>query len=198
MGINPTGDIELSTIAVPNDEGQDLETLNVFGRAEDGEVFSLPPADGGKDAWLFLASCVVFEAVSWGKSVVMVTYHLFHFRSATLLPSTFLTTLSRFPFQLWGLPVILRATLHRQRFKHRRHWYYSDRSALRISSLLVHRLEDESSIPQTECLCRLCRNDSLSHRRFFCQVGKPTHRNSRCHVCRRCFHALLPSIHLLR
>jgi hypothetical protein len=70
MGIDDrTGDIELSTVAVRNDDGQDLETLNVFGRAEDGEVFSLPPADGGKDAWLFLASCVIFEAVSWGKSV---------------------------------------------------------------------------------------------------------------------------------
>lgn len=78
MGVdNRTGDIELSTVAVPNDEGQDLETLNVFGRAEDGEVFSLPPADGGKDAWLFLASCVVFEAVSWGKSVAMVAQNPF-------------------------------------------------------------------------------------------------------------------------
>jgi hypothetical protein len=114
MGIaNRTGDIELSTLAVQNDESQDLETLNVFGRAEDGEVFSLPPADGGKDAWLFLASCVVFEAVSWGKSVVMVAQDPSHFRFAPLLPSAFLTTLSRFPFQLWCLPVILRATLCR-------------------------------------------------------------------------------------
>jgi hypothetical protein len=71
MGVdNRTGDIELSTVAVRNEDGQDLETLNVFGRAEDGEVFSLPPADGGKDAWLFLASCVIFEAVSWGEFVM--------------------------------------------------------------------------------------------------------------------------------
>ena len=70
MGIDDrTGDNELSTAAVQNDDNQDLETLNVFGRAEDREVFSLPPADGGKDAWLFLASCVIFEAVSWGESV---------------------------------------------------------------------------------------------------------------------------------
>lgn len=72
MGItdNRTEDIELSTIvARPDDnQSQDLDDSNVFGRAEDGEVFSLPPADGGKDAWLFLASCVVFEAISWGKS----------------------------------------------------------------------------------------------------------------------------------
>lgn len=68
MGVDDrTGDIELSTVPVQHDDSQDLETLNVFGRAEDGEVFSLPPADGGKDAWLFLASCVIFEAVSWGE-----------------------------------------------------------------------------------------------------------------------------------
>ncbi|KAG9560309.1 putative MFS monocarboxylate transporter, partial [Aureobasidium melanogenum] len=69
MGIDErTGDIELSTVVErPDDnQSQDLEDSNVFGRAEDGEVFSLPPADGGKDAWLFLASCVVFEAISWG------------------------------------------------------------------------------------------------------------------------------------
>lgn len=78
MGVDDrTGDIALSTIAMRNDDGQDLETLNVFGRAEDGEVFSLPPADGGKDAWLFLASCVIFEAVSWGESVM--TFAQSHF-----------------------------------------------------------------------------------------------------------------------
>jgi len=30
------------------------------------EQFSLPPADGGKDAWLFLASCFMLEALIWG------------------------------------------------------------------------------------------------------------------------------------
>lgn len=29
--------------------------------------FSLPPADGGKQAWLFLAACWVIEAVTFGK-----------------------------------------------------------------------------------------------------------------------------------
>ncbi|KAI0012481.1 MFS general substrate transporter [Xylariaceae sp. FL0662B] len=32
------------------------------GRAE----FSLPPVDGGKDAWLFLAACFAVEALVWG------------------------------------------------------------------------------------------------------------------------------------
>ncbi|KAI5242089.1 MFS general substrate transporter [Aureobasidium subglaciale] len=69
MGVDQrTGDIELSTVVerTEDDQSQDLEVSNIFGRAEDGEVFSLPPADGGKDAWLFLISCVIFEAVSWG------------------------------------------------------------------------------------------------------------------------------------
>lgn len=71
MGVDGrTGDIELSTVVVErsdDNQSQDLEDSNVFGRAEDGEVFSLPPADGGKDAWLFLVSCVIFEAISWGE-----------------------------------------------------------------------------------------------------------------------------------
>jgi len=28
--------------------------------------FSLPRADGGKDAWLFLAACFTVEALVWG------------------------------------------------------------------------------------------------------------------------------------
>jgi hypothetical protein len=30
------------------------------------QKFSLPQADGGKDAWLFLAACFVVEALVWG------------------------------------------------------------------------------------------------------------------------------------
>ena len=29
--------------------------------------FSLPQADGGRDAWLFLAACFVVEALVWGR-----------------------------------------------------------------------------------------------------------------------------------
>ena len=28
--------------------------------------FSLPPVDGGKDAWLFLAACFMIEGLVWG------------------------------------------------------------------------------------------------------------------------------------
>lgn len=29
--------------------------------------FTLPPADKGKDAWLFLAGCFMVEALIWGR-----------------------------------------------------------------------------------------------------------------------------------
>jgi len=32
-----------------------------------GQDFSLPRADGGKDAWLFLAGCFSIEALVWGE-----------------------------------------------------------------------------------------------------------------------------------
>lgn len=31
------------------------------------EGFSMHPADGGKDAWLFLLSCFMLEALIWGQ-----------------------------------------------------------------------------------------------------------------------------------
>ena len=30
------------------------------------ESFSLPPTDGGKDAWLFLFACFMLEGLIWG------------------------------------------------------------------------------------------------------------------------------------
>ena len=32
--------------------------------------FTLPPADRGKDAWLFLAGCFMVEALIWGRSLL--------------------------------------------------------------------------------------------------------------------------------
>ena len=34
--------------------------------ASDDELTTLPPADRGKGAWMFLAGCFVFEALVWG------------------------------------------------------------------------------------------------------------------------------------
>lgn len=55
----------------------DLSNYLGTNQAEDGRLegthnrpgqheFSLPPADGGKDAWFFLAACFVVEALVWG------------------------------------------------------------------------------------------------------------------------------------
>ncbi|KXJ87399.1 major facilitator superfamily domain-containing protein [Microdochium bolleyi] len=39
-----------------------IDNASIHSRLE----FSLPPADGGKDAWLFLAACWAVEALVWG------------------------------------------------------------------------------------------------------------------------------------
>lgn len=44
------------------------------------ENASLPKADGGKDAWLFLAGCFCIEALTWGKCI--------HFYFASTLEET--------------------------------------------------------------------------------------------------------------
>ena len=46
-----------------NIDQQDESSVSRAGRQE----FSLPPADGGKDAWLFLAGCFMVEALVWGR-----------------------------------------------------------------------------------------------------------------------------------
>jgi hypothetical protein len=48
---------------------QDVEIANT---SRDDELAKLPPADGGKGAWMFLAGCFVFEALVWGKRFLVL------------------------------------------------------------------------------------------------------------------------------
>ncbi|KAI5861185.1 MFS general substrate transporter [Durotheca rogersii] len=67
-------DIELDSRPVELSSGTDAAaTVSESSRdhsppsPEDGrQAFSLPPVDGGKDAWLFLAACFSIEALVWG------------------------------------------------------------------------------------------------------------------------------------
>lgn len=47
------------------DSVYDLDASN-FEPADDVDLAYLPRADGGKDAWLFLAACFVLEMMIWG------------------------------------------------------------------------------------------------------------------------------------
>ncbi|KAI0842552.1 MFS general substrate transporter [Hypoxylon sp. FL0890] len=58
---NPT--LRAGALATP------AEALSLHENTESEEgrqEFSLPPVDGGKDAWLFLAACFAIEALVWG------------------------------------------------------------------------------------------------------------------------------------
>lgn len=47
-----------------NASTQDLEEGT---NGPDNTDINIPRADGGRDAWFFLAACFVFEALVWGK-----------------------------------------------------------------------------------------------------------------------------------
>jgi hypothetical protein len=48
----------------PPSTSSDMEYHN---EARTDEGFSLPPTDGGKDAWLCLFACFMLEALIWGE-----------------------------------------------------------------------------------------------------------------------------------
>ena len=57
----------------------DTESLEVQGRAQEQaqppslqQDYSLPQADGGKDAWLFLASAFIIEALVWAMVLLLL------------------------------------------------------------------------------------------------------------------------------
>ncbi|KAL7623220.1 hypothetical protein AAE478_006901 [Parahypoxylon ruwenzoriense] len=59
--IEPSSRIDAATAPVEGSHQQGL------AQPEEGrQEFSLPPVDGGKDAWLFLAACFAIEALVWG------------------------------------------------------------------------------------------------------------------------------------
>jgi hypothetical protein len=61
--------------AASNDAAELPDTFDDHSesRITDAE-FSLPPVDGGRKAWLFLAACWVVEAVTFGKSSIASLY----------------------------------------------------------------------------------------------------------------------------
>lgn len=62
-------DMAAASTSRPSDEHFELQdTTNAQNENnQSGQEFSLPPADGGKDAWLFLLTCFVVEIFVWGK-----------------------------------------------------------------------------------------------------------------------------------
>jgi len=56
--------IELTNLSI---DGDQLRHELDDGATGHGHAFSLPQADGGKQAWLFLGACFIVEALVWGK-----------------------------------------------------------------------------------------------------------------------------------
>lgn len=61
-------EIPLDSMPAPPVDNVDLEKANPARPAStsSSESAKIPRADGGRDAWLFLAACFVFEALVWG------------------------------------------------------------------------------------------------------------------------------------
>ncbi|KAF2125172.1 MFS general substrate transporter [Dothidotthia symphoricarpi CBS 119687] len=68
MAQKHTPQLELASYPQPNSSALDIEPFqnDPSIASEHDEGFSLPPTDGGKDAWLFLFACFMLEALIWG------------------------------------------------------------------------------------------------------------------------------------
>lgn len=62
----PEFDAQFSWNRRSTDQGRE-DALDIREGQASRPEFSLPQADGGKDAWMFLAACFVVEAVVWGE-----------------------------------------------------------------------------------------------------------------------------------
>ncbi|KAH7359520.1 major facilitator superfamily domain-containing protein [Pyrenochaeta sp. MPI-SDFR-AT-0127] len=69
MASNRSSEFELISSQQPSvTEPQGIEARGnePIHQSNEDEGFSLPPTDGGKDAWLFLFACFMLEALIWG------------------------------------------------------------------------------------------------------------------------------------
>lgn len=57
------GSVDVSSSQVNHDASSTEQGHDLLSPLE----FSLPPVDGGKDAWMFLAASFVMEALVWGR-----------------------------------------------------------------------------------------------------------------------------------
>lgn len=73
-------------------EEQSLSSIQDHDHEQDQQ---LPPMDGGKDAWLFLAACFMIEALIWGTPLHTIN----HFPANLIL--------FRLLLRLWYLPGLL-------------------------------------------------------------------------------------------
>jgi hypothetical protein len=66
MASHGTAEVELASFTPQPSSiaSQDIEPLHDHVNSDEG--FSLPPTDGGKDAWLCLLACFMLEALIWG------------------------------------------------------------------------------------------------------------------------------------
>lgn len=55
-----------STADIQPHHSGSIDSVEANIHNETNAGFSLPPTDGGKDAWLFLLSCFMLEALIWG------------------------------------------------------------------------------------------------------------------------------------
>lgn len=70
--------------------------LEIEAQSPEGHTqFSLPPVDGGKDAWLFIFASFLLEALVWGKSLPCL-------RSIAKLLIAF-----RVPILVWRFSILL-------------------------------------------------------------------------------------------
>ena len=59
-------DLELTSYTPSLSDVEPLRDNPIGPPTTNNDGFSLPPTDGGKDAWLFLFACFMLEAMIWG------------------------------------------------------------------------------------------------------------------------------------
>lgn len=60
--------VELTPVRAPGPGTASPSCGNVPAQDQGSrQDFSLPPVDGGKDAWFFLAACFMLEGLVWGE-----------------------------------------------------------------------------------------------------------------------------------
>jgi hypothetical protein len=78
-----------STADIQPHHSGSIDSVEANNSNETNAGFSLPPTDGGKDAWLFLLSCFMMEALIWGMRFLDAETHKTSANASSGFPATY-------------------------------------------------------------------------------------------------------------
>lgn len=128
-----------------------LPVLSLENGPPTQQEFSLPPADGGRDAWLMLAGCAVMEGLVWSFPFSFGVFQDYYSKSEDLIGDrSSITLIGTIAFGVLYIGSIFNLLLHRRWPEHRRKFIIGGLLLSSMSLVVAFSYKEQRSCPGTQ------------------------------------------------